>query len=93
MVGLLAGAVLLFAWAVTRPAPAAEGARPGPTGGELFARHCAMCHDPGDTARAFRGAADREAAEAALRAFLADHHGPSAEGTALIARYLLELDR
>jgi cytochrome c len=93
LVILWIAAVVVFAWAVRQPVvapvePAVE--REGPTGEALFARHCAMCHDAADIGRAYREAADRQAAAAALAEFLVDHYGPGPEGNARIADYLLE---
>lgn len=62
------------------------------TGEMLFSRHCAMCHEPGEVEIAYREAADREAAGAEFREFLADHCGPSPDGTALIVNYVTGLD-
>jgi mono/diheme cytochrome c family protein len=93
LVILWAAAVVIFAWAVRQPAaPPADPTveREGPGGEELFARHCAMCHEPGAIGIAYREAPDREAAAAALAEFLADHYGPGPEGNARIADYLLE---
>jgi mono/diheme cytochrome c family protein len=93
LVVLWAAAVVIFAWAVRQPAaPAADSgiAREGPGGEDLFARHCAMCHEPADIAVAYREAPERESAARALAAFLVDHYGPGPEGNARIAEYLLE---
>jgi mono/diheme cytochrome c family protein len=93
LVVLWAAAVVIFAWAVRQPvAPPADPGivREGPGGADLFARHCAMCHEPTDIAVAYREAPDREASAAALREFLVDHYGPGPEGNARIADYLLD---
>jgi mono/diheme cytochrome c family protein len=93
LVVLWIAAVVVFAWAVRQPAvPPADPpvAREGPSGADLFARHCAMCHEPADIGSAYREAPAREAAAAALAKFLADHYGPGPEGNARIAGYVLE---
>lgn len=77
-------AVAIFAWGVTRPG--------GPSGEDLFSRHCAMCHDADDVGIAYRKSEDRDAAAAKFREFLADHYGPSPEGIALIVSHLIEPD-
>jgi cytochrome c5 len=88
---LWAAAVVVFAWGTTRPLPepSAAAVREGPSGEDLFARHCAMCHDAGDVGSAWRDAADRQAATAAFREFLVDHYGPSPEGNARIVDYVM----
>jgi mono/diheme cytochrome c family protein len=93
LVALWAAAVVLFAWAVRQPpAPPADPTveREGPSGEDLFARHCAMCHEPDDIGIAYRESSDRQAAAVALAEFLVDHYGPGPDGNARIARYLLE---
>lgn len=76
-------AVALFAWAATRPvaAPRAAPQAAGPSGAELFDRHCAMCHDT--------DIADRDRSAAAFRELLVDHYGPSPDGIALIVEHLM----
>ncbi|MCL4848640.1 MAG: hypothetical protein KJ066_19000 [Acidobacteria bacterium] len=83
-------AVALFAWAATRPvaAPRAAPQAAGPSGAELFDRHCAMCHDT-DIADGYRTAADRDRSAAAFRELLVDHYGPSPDGIALIVEHLM----
>jgi mono/diheme cytochrome c family protein len=95
LVVLFVAAVALFAWGVTRPAaPRAEVLvePPGPTGEVLFSRHCAMCHEAGEVGIGYREEADREAAVADFREFLADHYGPSPDGIALIVSYVMQPD-
>lgn len=92
---LLSAAVVVFTRAVTRPAtpdtpvPAVQAR---PTGAELFAHHCAMCHQATATGIDYREAADRDAASVDLSAFLVDHHGPSPEAIALIVDHLMSGD-
>lgn len=96
LVVLWAAAVVIFAWGVTRPVPrraTPPAADAGPSGEALFARHCAMCHDPAATGLAYRDATDRDAASAAFREFLVDHYGPSPEGIAAIVEYVMERDQ
>jgi mono/diheme cytochrome c family protein len=87
---VLIAAVALFAWAATRPVPPAAPEQPGPTGADLFARHCAMCHDAEDVGASHRAAEDRDAAVEGFREFLADHYGPSPEGIALIVSHVMD---
>jgi mono/diheme cytochrome c family protein len=87
---VLIAAVALFTWAATRPIPQAAPQQTGPTGEDLFARHCAMCHDAEDVGASYRDAEDRDAAVEAFRGFLEDHYGPSPEGIALIVSHVMD---
>ena len=98
IVGLLAAlwvaVVVVFAWAVTRPAPmpaaaiAPQAQEPAADGAALFDRHCARCHTVAEAAERLRDAPDRGAEAQALTEFLGRHHGATPEGNAQIVRHL-----
>jgi mono/diheme cytochrome c family protein len=93
LVVLWTAAIVVFAWGTTRSASPPSGAPVAPaepSGKDLFARHCAMCHDAAGVGSDWREAPDREAAAAAFRSFLVDHYGPSPEGIAAIVEYVME---
>ena len=63
--------------ATSNESDASGSARPEPDiaplaldGAQLFATHCAMCHNPAELARRLEGAADPKAATADMAAFL-----------------------
>jgi mono/diheme cytochrome c family protein len=83
---VLAGACLLFARLVSRPAGTAV---PRSAGEALFEQRCAGCHVPADVDASLRPPAERAAASAAasaeLRRFLRGHgHSSPDEDEALV---------
>ena len=97
LAALFAAAVVIFSWAATRTErddTEAPAETTGPSGAELFARHCAMCHQGEEAEIAFdyRKAPDRDAAIAELRVLLVDHYGPSPEGISRIVDHLVSGD-
>jgi len=79
---VLAGACLLFARLVSRPA---EMAVPRSAGEALFERRCAGCHAPADVDASLRPPAERAAASAELHRFLRGHgHCSPDEDEALV---------
>lgn len=91
---LLLGACLVFAL-FTAPAAqhaprasAEDGDGLAALGAELYALHCASCHEPAEMVDVLHAGAEREAAQAALRDFLATHGGSDAEEDRAIVEWL-----
>ena len=61
-------------WDAVRPAGSELSVTPPVLdGAQLFATHCAMCHNPADLARHLQSSTDLDAARADMSAFLAGH--------------------
>jgi mono/diheme cytochrome c family protein len=66
-------------------------AKPDPSrldGAQLFATHCAMCHQPAALARRLQMAPDPQGAKANITSFLAHHGRTEAAADAAIIDYL-----
>ncbi len=57
-------------------------------GAQLFATHCAMCHNPADLARHLQSSPDPDATRADMAAFLAGHGRCDSAADAAIIDYL-----